>query len=447
MSGDVFRIVMRRIMPVLFLSYVVSFLDRVNIGFAKLQMSAELGYSDVVYGFGAGIFFIGYFLFEVPSNLMLERFGARVWIARIMITWGIISGAFAFVDVIPWGPLPELFGLPHHEFSLYALRFLLGLAEAGFFPGIILYLTYWFPREMHARTIATFMTAIAVSSIIGAPLSGALLEGLHGAQGWHGWRWLFVIEAVPSVIMGIVIWRVLPNGPRDAKWLTDDQRTEILNGVARSHAESHHVSTHSIRSAFANPRLWFISLTNLTGIIVLYAVSFWMPTIVHEMGVDRGDYFTTGLLTMIPWVFGGISMVLVARHSDRTGERRWHLVGCFVASVVGLLLLTQMRGNPVGSILALTIITCGSISYAGPLWSLPPLFLRGSAAAAGIALINSVTNLGGHIGPDLLGRMRSSTWGEQGAFTVLAIIGVVGIGFIILATRGIAHFTMTPQDQ
>jgi len=364
-----------------------------------------------------------------------------------MITWGIISGAFAFVDVIPWGPLPELFGLPHHEFSLYALRFLLGLAEAGFFPGIILYLTYWFPREMHARTIATFMTAIAVSSIIGAPLSGALLEGLHGAQGWHGWRWLFVIEAVPSVIMGIVIWRVLPNGPRDAKWLTDDQRTEILNGVARSHAESHHVSTHSIRSAFANPRLWFISLTNLTGIIVLYAVSFWMPTIVHEMGVDRGDYFTTGLLTMIPWVFGGISMVLVARHSDRTGERRWHLVGCFVASVVGLLLLTQMRGNPVGSILALTIITCGSISYAGPLWSLPPLFLRGSAAAAGIALINSVTNLGGHIGPDLLGRMRSSTWGEQGAFTVLAIIGVVGIGFIILATRGIAHFTMTPQDQ
>lgn len=447
MSSDVYRIVIRRIMPVLFLSYVVSFLDRVNIGFAKLQMSAELGYSDVVYGFGAGIFFIGYFLFEVPSNLMLERFGARVWIARIMVTWGIISGAFAFVDVIPWGPLPEMFGLPHHEFSLYALRFLLGLAEAGFFPGIILYLTYWFPREMHARTVATFMTAIAVSSIIGAPLSGALLEGLHGTQGWHGWRWLFLIEAIPSVVMGIVVWFLLPNGPKDAKWLSEAQRKDVEGAVKRSHAESHHVSTHSVRAAFTNPRLWFISFTNLSGIIVLYAVSFWMPTIVHEMGVDRGDYFTTGLLTMIPWVFGGISMVLVARHSDRTSERRWHLVACFAASVLGLLLLAQMRGNAIGSIIALSIITCGSISYAGPLWSLPPIFLRGSAAAAGIALINSVTNLGGHIGPDMLGRMRSSAWGEEGAFYTLAAIATLGIGFIMLATRGLAEALKTSAHE
>lgn len=439
MSGDVFRIVMRRIMPVLFLSYVVSFLDRVNIGFAKLQMSAELGYSDVVYGFGAGIFFIGYFLFEVPSNLMLERFGARVWIARIMVTWGIISGAFAYVDVIPWGPLPEMFGLPHHEFSLYALRFLLGLAEAGFFPGIILYLTYWFPREMHARTVATFMTAIAVSNIVGAPLSGALLDGLHGTQGWHGWRWLFVIEAIPSVVMGVVVWFLLPNGPKDAKWLSEAQRKEVQDAVSRSHAESDHISTHSVRSAFTDRRLWFVSFTNLCGIIILYAVSFWMPTIIHEMGVDHGDYLATGLLTMIPWLIGGLCMVAVARHSDHTRERRWHLIACFTASVCGLLLLSQMQGNPVGSIIALTIITCGSISYAGPLWSLPPMFLRGSAAAAGIALINSVTNLGGHIGPDLLGRMRSSAWGEQGAFVTLAAIGTVGMGFIILATRGLSN--------
>ena len=244
-----FAIAARRLLPLLFASYIVAFLDRVNVGFAKLQMSSALGFSDVVYGFGAGIFFLGYFLFEVPSNLLLEKVGARRWIARIMCTWAVVSGAFAFVDRIPWGPLPALFGVAPLEFGFYALRFLLGVAEAGFFPGIILYLTYWFPAARRARTVALFMTAIAAANVIGAPVSGAIMQYADGMGGWDGWRWLFVLEAIPSMIAGIAIWFLLPDRPAQASWLTPDQRQAITAHLAQEDLVTHGVGATAAHGA------------------------------------------------------------------------------------------------------------------------------------------------------------------------------------------------------
>lgn len=434
-TRDTYRIVSRRLIPILFISYVISFLDRVNIGYAKLQMATELGYSDVVYGFGAGIFFIGYFLFEVPSNMLLHRFGARVWISRIMITWGIVSGLFAYVDMIPWGPLPAMFGLPDHEFGLYALRFLLGLSEAGFFPGIILYLTYWYPASMRGRTIATFMFGIAVANIVGGPLSGFLMEYLHGVGAWQGWRWLFLIEAIPAVIMGIVLYRKLPNGPLQAPWLTESQKQDVLDAVASSQEHTSGTSNHSFRKAFADSRVWMLTFANMLGITITYAINFWLPTILTEIGIGKADYLMVGLVSLIPWGVGGLVMIIMAHHSDRTQERRWHIAGSLLTSGAGLLMFALVEPDPVLSIIAITIVTCGTLSYGGLFWSLPTTLLRGTAAVAGIAMINSITNLGGQIGPEIIGRLRSSNYHPDTPFYVLACFTIVSAFLVYLATR------------
>ncbi|MBU3678538.1 MAG: MFS transporter [Candidatus Kapabacteria bacterium] len=430
-----YSLVSRRIVPILLISYVVSFLDRVNIGFAKLQMAGELGYSDAVYGFGAGIFFLGYFIFEVPSNLILERVGARVWIARIMVTWGIVSSMFAFVDVIPWGPLPEIFDLSDNVFSLYALRFLLGVSEAGFFPGVILYLTYWYPEERRGRIIAMFMTGIAIANVIGGPLSGFLMEYLHGAGQWHGWRWLFIIEAIPSMIMGVVVFYLLPNGPRDSTWLTEEQRQMVLDAVDSSNRRVHHARSHSMREAFTNPRIWQLSIANMAGVVVLYGVNFWMPTIISEMGITSAEYLKVGLISMIPWGLGGLTMVYMAARSDRTQERRWHTVLSVLVAAVGLVALGNLPAESPLSIVALCITTCGSLSFCCLFWNLPTMLLRGSAAAAGIAMIVSVTNLGGHIGPEVIGQIRMSSYSNNLAFYFLAACAVFCAGLILYATR------------
>lgn len=432
-----FALVSRRLLPLLFVCYIVAYLDRVNVGFAKLQMSGDLGWSDTVYGFGAGIFFLGYFLFEVPSNLILERVGARRWIARIMVTWGLVSGAFAFVDVVPWGPLPRWFGLTPDVFGFYALRLLLGVAEAGFFPGIILYLTYWFPRARLARTVAWFMTAIAVANVLGAPLSGALMQGFDGSGGWSGWRWLFVIEAAPSVVLGFVLLRMLPDAPQHATWLTPAQRTHV---TARVHADSAAAAdsartAHSVRAAFRDPRTWALALVYLAGTVSLYGVNFWMPTIVQELGVKSADYLRVGLLTMIPWGVAGVVMVRVGAHSDRTGERRWHVAGALLLTALGLAALSVVGAQPVPAMLALTCITCGVLSFLATFWSVPASFLRASAAAAGIAWINAVGNLGGHFGPDLIGRIRTATASTSLAFVTLAAVACTGAVILLLATR------------
>lgn len=434
-TQETYRIVSRRLIPILFISYVISFLDRVNIGYAKLQMATDLGYSDVVYGFGAGIFFIGYFLFEIPSNIMLHRLGARIWISRIMLTWGIVSGLFAFVDVIPWGPLPAIFGLPDHEFGLYALRFLLGLSEAGFFPGIILYLTYWYPAAMRGRTIASFMFGIAVANIVGGPLSGFLMEYLHGIGAWQGWRWLFIIEAVPAVVMGVVLYLMLPNGPREAPWLTESQKQDVLDAVASSQEHTSGTANHSFRQAFSDSRVWLLTFANMLGITITYAINFWLPTILTEIGVGKQDYLMVGLVSLIPWGIGGLAMIVMARNSDRTQERRWHIAGSLLACTVGLLMFALVDPDPVPSIIAITIVTSGTLAYGGLFWSLPTTLLRGSAAVAGIAMINSISNLGGQIGPEVIGRLRSSAYHPDAPFYVLACFTFVSAFLVYMATR------------
>ena len=440
----VFAKVTARLLPLLFGCYIVAYLDRVNVGFAKLQMAAALEFSDTVYGFGAGIFFIGYFLFEVPSNLILERVGARLWIARIMITWAIVSGAFAFVADIPWGPLPAWFGLPRTEFSFYALRLLLGVAEAGFFPGIILYLTYWFPLARRARTVALFMTAIAVANVVGAPLSGAIMQYADGMGGWPGWRWLFLLEALPSVFAGIMVLVWLPDGPATAAWLSAEERRVVERALEadhevllRAHAAAGTASSahRGAGAAFRNGSVWALAFVYLTGIVALYGINFWMPTIVQELGLAPTDYLRIGLLTMIPWGLAGVVMVRVGAHSDRTGERRWHVAGSLFVTAAGLSLLAVVGHRPVPSIIALCLIACGVLSFLATFWAVPTTFLHASSAAAGIALINSVGNLGGHFGPDLVGRIRTATESSAGAF--LALAAIAGAGGLV--TLGVAR--------
>jgi len=432
----VYAKVTRRLIPLLFVCYVVAYLDRVNVGFAKLQMVDALKFSDAVYGFGAGIFFIGYFLFEVPSNLLLERIGARVWIARIMITWSLVSGSFAFVEQIPWGPLPVFFGLPRVEFSFYALRMLLGLAEAGFFPGIILYLTYWYPAARRARAVALFMTALAAANVLGGPLSGAIMQYADGLLGWAGWRWLFVLEAVPSMVVGFLVLLWLPDTPQKATWLTASERDIVQRVVSADHSTSPVTpTTKRVRDAMKDRRLWALAFVYLTFAFGLYGVNFWMPTIIQELGISKTDYLRVGLISAIPWGMAGITMVLYGAHSDRTGERRWHVAVALLVAAGGLLGLALSGHAIVPSVLSLTLVACGLLGSASAFWSLPTGFLQQSAAAAGIAVINSVGNLGGHFGPDMIGRIRESTGSASAAF--LALAGLVASGGIVtlLATR------------
>jgi len=426
-----------RLIPFLFLCYIVAFLDRVNVGFAKLQMAPDLGFSDVVYGVGAGVFFIGYFIFEVPSNVILERVGARVWIARIMITWGIISSAFMYTNAIHWGPIPGWFGWTDPEFTFYFLRFWLGVAEAGFFPGIILYLTYWFPGERRAKMIALFMTAIAISNVIGSPVSGAIMQYMDGANGWRGWQWLFLLEGIPSVLIGVLVFVLLPNGPRSAKWLTPQQQELIVQRMKEDDAgKAELVQRHSFMDAFKDGRVWALAVVYLCGVVCFYAVNFWMPTIISELGIDKHDFLKIGLLSMIPWGLAAISMVLWAAHSDRTGERRWHAAGGLLVGMAGLIMLALVGHDAVLSIIALSLVTCGLLSWVATFWSLPTSFLSGTAAAAGIAWINSVGNLGGYFGPDLIGRIRTAYQGaSEVAFYSLAGVALIGVLIIIFLPK------------
>jgi MFS family permease len=432
-----FAKVSRRLIPFLFLCYIVAFLDRVNVGFAKLQMASDLQFSDVVYSVGAGIFFIGYFIFEVPSNVILERIGARIWIARIMITWGIISSAMMFTHLMPWGPIAPLFGLTDSEFTFYFLRFMLGVAEAGFFPGIILYLTYWFPSEIRARKVALFMTAIAIANVIGSPISGGIMQFMDGVHGWRGWQWLFLLEGIPSVLVGILVFWLLPNGPRKTPWLTTAEQDLIIKRVEEDHAAKKDLGQkHSLRDAFGDPRVWWLSLVYFCGVVCFYAVTFWLPTIVQELGIDKKDLLKVGLVSMIPWGIATVAMVVNGHHSDKTGERRWHSAGGLLVALVGLMLLSIGGHNAIIGIVGLTLVTSGILSWVACFWSLPTAFLSGTAAAAGIAWINSVGNLGGYFGPDLIGTIRTAAGGAtEAAFFTLAALALVGALIILFLPK------------
>ena len=400
-----------RLVPFLFVCYIVSWLDRVNVGFAKLQMQSDLKFSDTVYGLGAGIFFIGYFLFEVPSNMILHRAGARLWIARIMITWGIISSAMMYAS---------------SAMSFYVLRFLIGVAEAGFFPGIILYLTYWYPARRRGRIVALFLTAISATSVVGGPLSGWILKNLNGANGWAGWQWLFLVEGVPSIVMGVWTLFYLDDTIRGSKWLSDAEKQILERNIAAENADK---SSHSLGHAFGDPKVWLLAFVYFCFVSGLYAISFWLPQIIKNTGVK--DPLDIGLLTAIPWGLGAIGMLLWGHSSDRGGERRWHAALAGFIGGVGMLISTAYGKNTIASMAALTVATFGILATLPVFWALPTAFLAGGAAAAGIAWINSVGNLGGFVAPFLVGWLKDLTHGTAAGLYVLSGGLVLG-GVLVL---------------
>jgi MFS family permease len=388
------RKVTRRLMPFLFLCYILAYLDRVNVGFARLQMQADLGFSDTIYGIGAGMFFIAYFFFEVPSNLIMRRVGARLWIARIMILWGLISAASMFIDSVA---------------SFYTVRFLLGIAEAGFFPGIIWYLTQWYTRTHRAQIVALFMTAIALSGVIGGPVSGWILNEMDGVYGWRGWQWLFLLEGLPAVVVGASVLRFLDDGPHSAAWLTAAERALVQRQLAAEEAQKQAEGNvaHGVADAFRSGRVWACCAIYFGAVMGNYGVTFWLPQIISET-ITR-DPLQIGLVSMIPWGVGAATMVLVGRHSDRTGERRWHIaVPAGIGAVFFLLSgLPALAGWP--GVACLTVATAGMLAAMSSFWALPTAILSGSAAAAGIAWINSVGNLSGYVSPFVLGAIRDAT--------------------------------------
>lgn len=396
-----------RIVPFLMLCYVIAYLDRVNVGFAKLQMSSDLGFSETVYGLGAGVFFLGYFLFEVPSNVLLHRVGARVWIARIMITWGLLSAAFMFVKT------PGTF---------YLMRFLLGIAEAGFYPGVILYLTYWYPSHRRARIVAVFMSAIPVAGIFGNPLSGWIMDAFHGAGAMAGWQWMFVIEAVPAVLVGLLVLVYLDNGIRSAKWLSEPEKQYLEREIAADRKGTE--SEHSIAAIFRDRRVWAMCLIYFCFVMGQYGLTFWMPTLVKATGV-KGN-FHVGLLSAIPFVCAIVAMNLLGRSADARRERRWHLVVPALLGAVGFVVAASFAENTVVSIAALSLAAAGVLSCAPLFWSLPTAFMSGAAAAVGIAAINSVGNLAGFVSPYLVGALKDATHSTQTGMYVLAAMLVVG---------------------
>jgi ACS family tartrate transporter-like MFS transporter len=409
--------VRRRLVPFLFLLYIVSYLDRINVGFAALQMNQALGLSATAYGFGAGLFFLSYTAFEVPSNIVLARVGARLWIARIMITWGIVSSSMMFVR----GPA-----------GFYALRFLLGAAEAGFFPGIIYYLTEWFPARERARTIAAFMTATLVAGLVGGPISGALLA-LNDVGGLAGWQWLFLVEGIPAVVLGFVVLGRLTERPREATWLSEAERATLVavlehDALVRERAGD---SETTIRRALSSRRVWLLSIVYFTIPVALYAFGFWLPQIIKAQ--FAGSDFQIGVLSAVPYLVGAIGMVVAARHSDRTGERRLHVVA---AAVVGgaALALSGTFTSVAGSVAGLSIAMLGLASMFGPFWALATSTLGGIGAAAAIAFINAIGNTGGFVGPYLVGYIRDRTHtftgGLAGVGTILAVVPL-----LVLAIR------------
>lgn len=403
-ESSVYRKVTWRLLPFLMLCYVVAYLDRVNVGFAKLQMLNDLKFSETVYGLGAGIFFLGYFLFEVPSNVILHRVGARIWIARIMITWGLISGAFTFVDS------PGMF---------YFMRFLLGLAEAGFFPGIILYLTYWYPAERRARMVATFMAAIPLSGVIGGPLSGWVMESFAGTNGMAGWQWMFIIEAIPALLLGVAVLCYLDNGIRSAKWLSEEEKSLLEHNVARDAGDK--TAHPSLGAVFADRRVWLMAFIYFCCVMGQYGLTFWMPSLIKAAGVK--GVLDVGLFTAIPFSAAVITMILFGRSADRLRERRWHLAIPMVLGAAGLVGSALAGGNTTLAVACLTVAAAGVITSAPLFWSLPTAFLGGMGAAAGIAAINSVGNLAGFASPFLVGWLKDLTQStDVGMYTLAAVL-------------------------
>jgi MFS transporter, ACS family, tartrate transporter len=414
-DASVLRKTSWRILPFVMLLYLVSFLDRVNVGFAALTMNREIGLTPAIFGLGGGIFFLGYFLFEVPSNLILHRVGARLWIARVMVSWGIVSIASAFIV----GPK-----------SFYVLRFLLGVAEAGFFPGIILYLSLWFPARQRAAAIAAFMAAAPLSTAIGSPISGALME-MPTFAGLRNWQWLFIIEALPAILLGFAVLKVLTDTPDQAKWLTPEERDWLVAKLQAEQAVSRSQTAHTenpFRALF-DSRVLVLSLIYCGTSAGLYTLGLWAPLILRQFNFSS---FQIGLLNALPSVVAVAGMLLWSWHSDRTRERTWHVVIPCVAGCVGLIWAAGAH-TALGVVLALALIAFGVNAAKPPLWAIPTMFLSGAGAAAGIAMINSLGNLGGFIGPVAIGWLKQKTGSYAGGlYVVAATLAISAVATLML---------------
>lgn len=401
-----YRKIVWRLLPLLVICYTVAYLDRVNIGFAKLHMMSDLKLSDTVYGLGAGIFFLGYVLAEVPSNIILHKIGARTWISRILVTWGIVSACMIFVD---------------SETSFYILRFLLGVAEAGFFPGVIYFLMQWFPARRRARVLSIFYIATPLSGVIGGPLSGWILHGMADVAPFTGWQWMFLLEAIPAVILGAVVFFFLPDSIANATWLTKEQKAIAIHRLSVENSAKEKMSMSSV---FFNKRVWHLSAILFMIVMALYGVFFWMPTLVSESGVKNPLY--VGLLSAIPYLVAIPVMVLVGRHSDRTGERRIHMVVLCFLGMAGILLSILWQHQTYLLLAAMTLATTAVMTILPLFWTMPTAVLQGGAAAAGIALINSLGVTAGFVAPYMVGFLRDLTKSNNSAMSILAALWVVG---------------------
>jgi len=401
---------MWRLLPFLFLLYIVAYLDRINVSFAVLQMRGELGLSDRVYGRAAGMFFAGYFFFQLPSNLVLEKFGVRRWISGLMITWGVISCLMIFIR----GPV-----------SFYGMRFLLGAAEAGFFPGMILYMKRWFPANARARAVAWFMMANPIAGIVGSPVSGALL-GISG-KGLSGWQWLFLMEGIPAILLGGAVFWALADNPREARWLKGEERAWLLERLALEQEAESALRKENLWRVLVSPRIWMLSMVYFGVPTTMYGVTLWLPSVIRSL--SGLSYAMTGLVSALPFVVTAIAMVLVGMHSDRTGERRWHTaVPAFVGA--GVLGLAGYGGSAVLVVASIGLGMACAESMVGPFWAMATSRMAGLSAAAGIAVINSVANLGGYFGPDIIGFFRKANGGFRG--------GLLAIGATLALSGGIA---------
>ncbi len=410
------RRVRARLVPFLCLLYFFAYLNRVNIGFASLQMNDALGISASAYGFGAGVFFFGYFLFEVPSNVVLLRVGARRWIARILMTWGIVSVGMAATA----GPK-----------SFWALRFLLGAAEAGFFPGALFYFTEWFPARHRAGVVAQFSTASMFAGMFGAPVSGLLL-GMRGISGLDGWQWLFVVEGLPSILLGFVVLAYLTDRPADAEWLPADEKAWLVEELRRENGGGarHHVT---LGAALADRGVWFLASAFFLVIVAGYGFNFWVPQIVR--GLSHGSDRAVGFLTAIPYALAALAMIATAAHSDRTGERRKHVAAAAFTATIGYTAIVAASGRPALAFAALCVAAMGTFSMTPPFWSLPTAFLRGPAAAAGIAFINAVGNLGGFAGPYVVGFLKEMTGDFRAGMLALGVAPAIAALMLLFGRR------------
>ncbi|MBB2895276.1 MFS transporter [Pseudomonas sp. AS2.8] len=413
-----YRKIAWRLLPFLVFLFVLAWIDRVNVGFAKLAMLDDLGFSEAVYGLGAGIFFIGYFLFEVPSNLLLEKIGARRTLARITILWGLTSVAMAYVE----SPM-----------SFYVLRFLLGAFEAGFFPGVVLYLTYWFPAAQRARINGMFMTSFAIAGVVGGPIAGFIMSRMVGVGSLANWQWLFIIEGIPSVLAGIAVLRYLPEKPAQAKWLTQAERDHVSQVIAREDAAP---EKHSdLKSLVRNPRVWLCALVYFCIVSGNATIAFWTPSVIKSLGIDNN--MTIGLLAAIPFIIGTLAMLWNGHHSDQTGERRAHCAIAALLAGLGLIATGLCLGNATLALIALTVAAAGILAAFPVFWSIPGAFLAGTAAAGGIALINCIGNLAGFVAPYMIGFLRTLTGSLSAGLYFVAALEILAAVMVFLLFRDV----------